>query len=134
DAFINPSGGFWDVAGNWSTGQVPGPADDVALETDTGAAVTLRTGTVTVHSLIADSPLTISGGASLTATAGLQASRPVSLGNGSIVNTVITEAPGTALSVAGGTLDGVTLEGDAQLNSNSLTVRHGLTLDGTLTL
>ncbi len=30
--WTNPAGGDWDIAPNWSTDSVPGPADDVIIE------------------------------------------------------------------------------------------------------
>jgi hypothetical protein len=30
--WINPAGGDWDTPGNWSTGAVPGPNDDVVID------------------------------------------------------------------------------------------------------
>ncbi len=41
-SWINPAGGDWDTASNWSTGQVPGQADDVVIN-QTGITVTHST-------------------------------------------------------------------------------------------
>src|SRR5262249_27959388 len=47
-----PAGGLWNVGSNWSTGAVPGAADDVTIgRLNPGAAVTHGSGTDAVHSL-----------------------------------------------------------------------------------
>jgi hypothetical protein len=39
--WTNPAGGDWDTTGNWSTGALPGSADDVVIGTlNSGAGVT----------------------------------------------------------------------------------------------
>jgi hypothetical protein len=60
--WINPNGGFWDVASNWDTGVVPGVNDDVNINVPGGNAVTFRSGNVTVAALTAITPFTLSGG------------------------------------------------------------------------
>jgi hypothetical protein len=55
--------------------------------------------------------------------------------NGAIQGGIVNVAAGTPFSLTGGTLDGVTVDGDWQvLNGNSVTITDGLTLDGTLSL
>ncbi|HUY34127.1 MAG TPA: DUF4214 domain-containing protein [Pirellulales bacterium] len=64
-AWINPSGGNWDVAANWSTGSVPGSGDDVDINTAAAATITIQLFDVeTVHSLTTagNDTLSITGG------------------------------------------------------------------------
>ena len=39
-SWINPAGGSWAVGSNWSSGVVPGPSDDVAIDVS-GATPTI---------------------------------------------------------------------------------------------
>src|SRR5262245_53251645 len=40
-AWISPGGGAWEAVRNWSTGRLPGPTDDVVIDTlDPGAVIT----------------------------------------------------------------------------------------------
>ena len=61
--WISTTSGNWDVGSNWSTGQVPGPNDDVVINVS-GATptVTINSGSVSVNSLMATDPLVIGGG------------------------------------------------------------------------
>ena len=57
------SSGFWDVASNWDTGKVPGPADDVIIDrAGASPTITIRSGIQSVQSLTDVDPLVISGG------------------------------------------------------------------------
>jgi hypothetical protein len=49
--WINSAGGDWGTAGNWSTGHVPGPDDDVILDVTATPTITHSAGTDTIHSL-----------------------------------------------------------------------------------
>src|SRR6185295_16723985 len=40
--WINPAGGFWDVAANWDTGVVPGADDDVLIDVPGNVTITYR--------------------------------------------------------------------------------------------
>src|SRR5262245_49321101 len=65
--WTNPAGGLWNVGSNWSTGAVPGAADDVTIgRLNPGAAVTHGSGTDAVHSLSLASALNVTSGSSLT--------------------------------------------------------------------
>src|SRR5512137_41174 len=56
--WVGPSGGFWDIAGNWSPG-LPGSTDDALL----GAFDTeFRTGSVTIRSFTGTGLLRVTGG------------------------------------------------------------------------
>jgi hypothetical protein len=61
--WINPGGGDWDTAGNWSTGTTPGAGDDVVLAQPGGVAITHSQNAFdTVHSLTVNDNLTLSAG------------------------------------------------------------------------
>jgi hypothetical protein len=62
EIWINPSGGLWDVASNWSTGVVPGPNDNVLIDQPGNITVTYRTGTTAIQSLLSDNAFILSGG------------------------------------------------------------------------
>jgi hypothetical protein len=55
DTWTNPAGGSWTDASGWSTGQVPGPADDACIATGRNDTLVVASGTVTVHSLTVQS-------------------------------------------------------------------------------
>ncbi len=40
--FSNPNGGFWDDPNNWDGGRIPGPTDDVLLDSNPNSTVTIR--------------------------------------------------------------------------------------------
>jgi hypothetical protein len=52
-SWSNPAGGDWSVASNWSTGTLPGPNDDVVIDSPiSGATITRGSGsTDSIHSL-----------------------------------------------------------------------------------
>jgi RHS repeat-associated protein len=56
--------GSWNLGSNWSTGSVPGSADDVVINTASAATITYSSGGVTIHSLTTatDDTLSITGG------------------------------------------------------------------------
>ena len=103
--------GFWDVAGNWSTGSVPQAGDDVVIDRPSATiTVTHRSGTSTIKSLtcsetfvlsngtltIADSstvsgPFTLSGG-SLRGSGVVTVNGPMSWTGGSMRDTGVTNA------------------------------------------
>ncbi len=63
--WINPGSGNWDVPANWSTGSLPGPADDVVINTVAAATITVHSGdSIAIQSLnsAASDPFTMTGG------------------------------------------------------------------------
>ena len=132
--------GFWDVAANWVDNQgvhrVPGPGDDVVISRSSASpTVTVRSGTITVNSMTSQAPLTLSGG-SLAVTTSFQANNTLTLSGGTLLNTNITASTSIRGTSSGGTLDGVTVNGNLDLSANSvtLTIKDGLVLNGTATL
>jgi RHS repeat-associated protein len=118
--WTNPAGGDWDTTGNWSTGALPGPADDVVIGTlNSGASVThARNTTAAVNSITAHSPITLSQG-TLQVKGALSDSSDVSLTGGTLQKATI--AAGTALLANyTSTLDDVTLSGLLHIVSSFL--------------
>ncbi|MBS0448361.1 MAG: hypothetical protein JSR59_20740 [Proteobacteria bacterium] len=115
DTWVGASGGFWDIAVNWSNG-LPGPDSDVEL----GPFDTIfRTGVVNIDSLTGDGDLGIEGGSLSVAAASSIGSLSFSGG---------TLAGSGSLSVAGpstwtgGTMSGpgiTTFNGPVTLSGNS---------------
>src|SRR5262249_10696786 len=60
--WINPSGGDWATPGNWSTGPLPGPGDDVVIDISANITITHSSGTDSIHSLTSRDALALSGG------------------------------------------------------------------------
>ena len=115
--WINPAGGSWDVAGNWSTDAVPGPGDDVVINVSAATpTVTISSNVESVNSITADDPLVISGG-------GLTVAAPSEI-NGSFTlsgGTLTTPAP-------------LTLAGNTEWTGGWITGSGALTNTGTLTI
>jgi hypothetical protein len=154
--WINPNGGDWNDPTNWSTGDVPGPGDDVVINTGTNALITFSTGTVQINSLRSSNPITITGG-SLQIVHGIEVDNRLELAGGTldITGNMLTRNAATgSLILSGGTLvggtinasggakvmvtgyvtlDGVTLNADLDLTTAnaSAVVQNGLTLNGT---
>jgi hypothetical protein len=49
--WINPAGGSWDVATNWSTSEVPGPTDDVDINLSGNPTVMISSNVESVNSI-----------------------------------------------------------------------------------
>jgi RHS repeat-associated protein len=137
--FINPAGGDWNNPSNWQNGRLPGPNDNVVIDTgNTSATVTFSSGSATVNSLTSLDPFTLSGG-TLTVTGNVQVNNTFTLAGGTLAKaTVLAGTGGQSLTCtqSGGTLTGVTLNGalDVTASWSNLAVVDGLTLNGTATL
>jgi len=136
-SWMNPAGGFWDVAANWSTGVVPGANDDVLIDVPGAVTITYRTGATAINSLHSTKAFTLSGG-TLTVADTVQVDGTFLLTGGTLAHaTVLRGGAGASMTIpsqAGEvTLDGVRLQSDLTtptLNTFELRVRNGLTLDG----
>ncbi|HMF38210.1 MAG TPA: hypothetical protein VKF17_16310, partial [Isosphaeraceae bacterium] len=119
------SSGDWDVPTNWSSGTLPGPGDDVVIDKP-GVTVTYRIGSSTIHSLDDQDAFVLSGG-TLTASTTLQVKGSFSLAGGTLSSADVLASTTIQATTWGGTLDGVTLEGNLDLatNSSSVTVTGG---------
>ena len=81
--------GNWDNPANWSSGQVPGPSDDVVISTAGSATITIQTGdSLVVNSVTtgANDTLSFTGG-SLTIGANSTLSGPLSMTGGTLTAT-----------------------------------------------
>jgi hypothetical protein len=67
-SWINPAGGAWELGGNWSSGAVPGVADDVVIDLPGDFTVRHNAGVRAVKSIRSEEALEILGG-SLTVSA-----------------------------------------------------------------
>lgn len=136
--WINPGSGNWDAPANWSTGSLPGSADDVVINTSAAATITVRGGdTIAIHSLTtaANDQLSMTGGflqftADSTMGAGLSLSNGLlsSLGNLSIAG---------AYTQTGGVLTGpgsVTVAGPLYWVSGTMSGSGNTTANGGLQL
>jgi hypothetical protein len=121
DSWTNPLGGSWNTPGNWSSGSVPGPDDDVLINLSGNLTVHLSDGTASVHIVQVGNSLVLDGG-SLTTAAGLQVSNQLTLETGTLT-------AGGGLTVSGGTLDfdGGSITGTATLVNAALNIGPGST-------
>ncbi len=109
-SWINPSGGDWDTASNWSTDAVPNATDDVTISIAVSGPITHNASASDfVHSLTSPDPITISAGS-------------LSLATASIVN---------SLTLAGGALTG---SGNLDVSNSFLWTAGNLGSSGTITL
>lgn len=103
-SWINPAGGDWAVAANWSSGTIPGAADDAIINLPGDYAVTHSTGNHTVRSLTSYRQFRMTGG-SLRMQQASHLYGPVSMNLGFLT----ADAPLTFhrdMSFTGGTMQG----------------------------
>ena len=154
-AWTNTAGGIWSLAGNWSPAAAPLNGDDVTINLPQTLTVTYNAGTVALNSLTlgsATNTLTLTGG---TLGAGTLSSLGVINVNGSTLNisggstalmnmtaASVLNLSGTLaltsfLNLAGGTLNGGTIQ-QAGANrlafSNSTNTLNGMTVRGDLSV
>jgi hypothetical protein len=131
-SWSNPAGGAWNTAANWSTGHLPGAADDVVIDVPGPVTITHATGTDAVHSLTTGGTdtLVVSGGTlSIASTSPLNG--PLTLSGGTISGKgeLDLNAP---FSWTGGTISGtgsVEVNADLVLSSTGGKTLTGRTLD-----
>ncbi len=120
--WINPAGGNWESAGNWSTDAVPGPSDDVIIGAlNSGAAVNIGGPADFAKSITASAPITLKGSINVAGT--ISDSSTIALQGGTLINATISA--GTTLQAARrqpqgtpqGTLKDVTLAGTLSLQA-----------------
>ena len=137
--FINSAGGNWSTPSNWQNGQLPGPGDNVLIDTgNPSAVITFSSGSATVNSLTSFEPLTLSGG-TLTINGNVQVNNTFTLAGGTLANATVlagTAGQGLTCTSSGGTLSGVTLDGNLDVTASNAAVgiTNGLTLNGTATI
>jgi len=130
-------GSSWHDRFNWVDDALPSAQDDVAISIATNPNVTINntTGSVSIHSLMTDETLTISGG-SLRVETTAQISANMTLSGGTLYGGTWSATGGATVSVTGdSSLNGVTLNADVVVvtagynNTRTLTVSGGLTLE-----
>ncbi len=138
-SWINPNGGDWDIASNWSTDAIPTALDNVTISIAVSNPITH--GAVNadeVNSVTSDDPIVLSAG-SVSIAAASTFSDTVTLSGGTLSGGPISLTDGATLvgTGSGGTLAGVTLDGTLDLATNNganVTITGGLTLNGTIDL
>jgi hypothetical protein len=114
--WINPNGGNWDVAANWSGGVLPGPTDDVVITPGAAATVTIQSGdTISAHSL------TTGGNATLSITGG-----SLTIAANSTLAGTLTMTGGTLTATGSGVM--VSASGTATVSAANLYAQNGATL------
>jgi hypothetical protein len=138
NSFINPSGGAWEDAANWSLGAVPGPSDDVAINLSGNVTVQLATANASVNSLQVVNTLQLEGG-SLAVQQGAQVQGRLSVEAGSFSASGGLTVTGGTLDFDGGSLNATTVLTNATLNlgsggtgAASFVAHGGCTLNGNL--
>lgn len=131
--WTGPAIGSWHEAGNWSTGQVPGPFNDVVIDAAAGTVVTYSQGSSSVHSLTSHNDLTLSGG-QLALGAASEIGGTFTLSGGGeldVSDDILVSGPFT---VAGGILGGpgkVTAAGGLVISGSEQLLITGCTLENT---
>jgi hypothetical protein len=129
--WTNTAGGDWGVAGNWSSGTLPGAADDVSIDIAGPYTATIDSAEA-AHSLSLGAAgatvqlnNTLTLGTTLDVTAG---SFDLDSGGRIAGGTIL----GAGLVFAGGTLSGVTYDGTLDLSATGaeVHVNQGITLTG----
>ncbi|MCB0340125.1 MAG: hypothetical protein KDD53_11000, partial [Bdellovibrionales bacterium] len=86
--WVNPSSGDWGIGSNWSSGTIPGPSDDVVINSLGGIVVTISSGDQSINSLSAAGGLHLVGGS-------------LSVAAGSTVSGELLISSGATLTVSG---------------------------------
>jgi RHS repeat-associated protein len=113
----NPSGGYWNVAANWSTNTVPGSGDDVSIITASPAMITIPLGdNVQVQSVTTASTdtLSITGGSLGVTVGGSMLHGPLAMTGGALI------ASGTAVTLIA--------DGNSTISGASLFAQNGAEL------
>ncbi|NND59511.1 MAG: hypothetical protein HKN49_04510, partial [Gammaproteobacteria bacterium] len=137
--FINPAGGSWHDAANWSLGIVPDVRYTVRIDIDPGAVVEYSAGDTVISGLRSQSELLISGG-NLEVRGDMQVNAPFEPTGGSLQGANILAPTSPDLIVIPSSelfvLDGVTLGSDLTVQFGAdLRVQNGLVMaDSTITL
>jgi len=99
--WIGSGSGNWDNAANWSSGNVPGPTDDVVINTTSAATITIQSGDdLSLKSLMMGTQVALSvTGGSLVVAANSPLSGSLSMTGGSLT----AAGPGVTLQVTGTT-------------------------------
>ena len=132
-SWVSAVSGDWATGSNWSGGVVPTATDDVTIALSGAFTVSITT-PVAANSLTlnnAQATVIDTGSLSLTGALNLTAGTFDLNTGGSIVGGTIIDS-GSHLSCGGGTLNGVTYQGQLNLTAGgqSVTIVNGITLSG----
>ena len=132
--WINPAGGYWDVASNWSGDVLPTATSSVYINTTAGASITVRTGTATAASIYSNNPVNLSGG-TLAVTGTIQINSSFNMSGGTLQGATIVAGTGTVINAHVVNLAEVTLDTPITLGQGSVvTVYGGLVLNSTINM
>ncbi len=141
--FLNNEGGSWHDPENWSTGEVPGPGDRIILDLPEGAVITFESGDTQIESLTGVAIIEMKGGR-LEVNGAIQLDGQLRMSGGTLakatmlprIQGVNTNGDVDLLITASGTLDGVTIEGIAEVSTQrtAVTIESGITVNGELRL
>ena len=109
--WVGPASGDWSATANWSTGRLPGPADDVVTATGAAPYIHHPTGETTLRSLTLAGSLDLAGGS-------------LTLSQASTIGTHLIVAAGATLTVAGRAAS-LTVSGKAFINGGALIATGG---------
>ena len=138
-SWIATTSGNWSTASNWSSGTVPGPGDDVTINTSSSLTITYSSGTSSIHSLycntgtlaITGGSLSVLGNATIYSALSQTAGTFNLDGGHSSISGVVTQSSGAILNVGSGYL---TLSGTGNSFSGTLTGATVIFSGGTDTL
>ena len=105
--WISTTSGDWNVGSNWSTGQVPGPGDDVVISPSTPLTVTIDSGSQSVNTLLTESNATLSlSGGSLAVAGGAEIYGSFQVSGSVTLDGTFTGESGSEAQLSSGTLTG----------------------------
>lgn len=139
--WIRTTDGVWSDPLNWSTGEVPGPNDNVVIDVvpeDVTVTYVRKNTVVQIKSLLANERLVLNGDV-WQVPGGIQINRDLTLNTATLVGTTLTARNGAKLVCVGNpgsTLDSVTLNGDLDITSfiARVFIRNELKLTGSILL
>ena len=114
------TGTNWDTATNWVGGVLPGPNSDVVINAPAGITVNHSGGTDGIHSLRSFSPLTLASGTLAVATT-VEVDNSFTMSGGTLLGATVLRGSGgqgVTFGSSTSTLDGVTVNGDLDLQTN----------------
>ncbi|MGE4003055.1 MAG: CARDB domain-containing protein, partial [Planctomycetaceae bacterium] len=129
----------WHDDANWAGDVLPGPGDDVEIGLAFSGMTIVSTADAAVNSITSEAGLRLAAGV-LSVAASTQANNGLVLDGGTLSGGTVHAGSGSSSVVAtalGGTLDGVTVNGDIDLGQEwgaYLFVTNGLDLNGTMFL
>ena len=137
---VNRSG-LWHDSGNWSTGQVPGPTDDVIISALQPVTVTVTAGRYEANNILSEAAIiiervTAARSGQLAVTGALQVHNDLIFEGGELINATILPGENGRLVLGnnGGWFDGVTLNTALRVDDDTglIFFKNGLTVNSQL--